>query len=125
MRNHGKATHEQSVERMIIPRRLFALLSLLLAVMLPLEAANATSGCLSMAVPMPSMDDGKGCAGNEAPEQAQCLSLCIVPCQSIPPADGVDGRVLCGSAIDRPPFTSAFRLLSESGPEPPPPRLMR
>ena len=106
-------------------RFLFTLLTLLLMALAPAGSAMAASMCAmaqqgeTMAMPMSddeNSDDEKG--------TNDCAFLCAPLCQAVPCATESPGiRLAEPSATFAVPLP--FLLLSTTGPEPPPPRIVR
>ncbi len=111
---------------MHLPRTLVTMLSLLLMALAPTSAAMAASMCATMAqpgetmaMPMPDQD-----IDPDKKQAGECAFLCAPLCQAVPCTTGLPG------IEDGAPSASfvaplPFQLLSATGPEPPPPRMIR
>jgi hypothetical protein len=132
--NHPIAGHEIGCSFMIMSRRLFTLVALMLTALLPLEASIAASSCLVMRADAVAMADHDMVAagmtemdcdgGSDDAELADdCAAYCLALCQMVPSTQAAQTHKAIGATEHGRFSEPTFRLSPSAGPEPPPPRL--
>lgn len=108
---------------MTMPHRLFGLLALVLAALLPWQASHAAVSCAPMQMAMEDTQVTVDCGGCPEPTADACRSLCVALCQSLTDVRSPEiGKpdLPCEQHV---PFSDRFPATGTAGPEPPPPRL--
>ena len=120
--NKRFAMSEHSIMILHMTRQLFVFLEAILAALLPVEATFAANDCSPIAVTSEARGDCGGCMPDE---RLQCQSYCLTLCQAVV-ADRASPYVLHDfSSLTYLAFVPGFPPLSNGGPEPPPPRILR
>lgn len=100
-------------------QRIFLIVALFLAMLLPLEAAYAVTGCRTMIVASEGNFDCGKCGDDD---QKYCQTYCLAFCQALPAGRIFDTVETYFSSITYQTFFVVLLPMSGFRPEPPPPR---